>query len=147
MKCENMNIKDYLNKKGILYKEKNGELITNCIFNNCDSNSMQNEAHLYFSVETGQYNCKKCGEKGNLLTLLKHFGDSSYNNYTSKKASRFNPELVNSCHQNLPNHIRQYLNSRGLPDHIIDAFELGWGEFYEKKWITIPIKNDKGEYI
>ena len=73
---QTITIKEYLIRKGIHFREQNGELITRCLFNNCDNDSRNNEAHLYFNAETGQYDCKKCGEKGNIITLAKHFGDN-----------------------------------------------------------------------
>ena len=60
---QNKTIKEYLSEKGIIYRENGKELITKCIFNNCDNDSASNEGHLYFNTETGQYDCKKCGEK------------------------------------------------------------------------------------
>ena len=72
---QTITIKEYLIRKGIAFRESGKELITHCLFNGCDSDSKGTEAHLYFDAETGQYNCKKCGEKGNLITLAKHFGD------------------------------------------------------------------------
>ena len=68
-------IKEYLSKKGIGYRESGRELIAKCIFSNCDLNSRENEGHLYFDIDTGQYQCKKCDAKGNIITLQKYFGD------------------------------------------------------------------------
>lgn len=81
-------ITEYLNEKNISYTERGNELITKCLFSNCDQDSREGEAHLYFNKETGQYDCKKCGVKGNLLTLKKHFGDSSGTPRTPKQSSR-----------------------------------------------------------
>jgi len=64
MNLTNITIKDYLSQKGIVFRESGRELITKCLFNDCDRDSKGDEAHLYFSIETGQYDCKKCGEKG-----------------------------------------------------------------------------------
>jgi len=72
---QTITIKEYLDKKGIEYREFGKELITKCLFNACDDDSKGNEAHLYFNTETGQYDCKKCGEKGNIFTLAQHLGD------------------------------------------------------------------------
>ena len=69
MELQTITIKEYLNRKDIAFRERGKELIAHCLFNGCDDDSRGNEAHLYFSVETGQYECKKCGEKGNLVTL------------------------------------------------------------------------------
>ena len=137
-------ITDYLNEKNIPYTERGNELITKCLFNGCDQDSREGEAHLYFNKETGQYDCKKCGAKGNLLTLKKHFGDGSGTVRTPKQ--EFSAELVEECHQKLPLSIRQYLNARGVSDETITRFKLGYGTFYRKKWITIPIKDTFGNY-
>src|ERR1051325_6306444 len=46
-------------------------------------------------------------------------------------------------HDALPKRIRHYLNSRGIPDHIINSSILGWDGWR----ITIPIYNQEGEVI
>lgn len=137
-------ITEYLNEKNIPYTERGNELITKCLFSSCDQDSREGEAHLYFNKETGQYDCKKCGVKGNLLTLKKHFGESSETPRTPKQ--EFSAALVEECHQKLPLSIRQYLNARGVSDEVITRFKLGYGTFYRKKWITIPIKDTFGNY-
>lgn len=142
-------LKEYLTRKGIAFRECNGELIAQCLFNGCDSDSKNGEAHLYFNAETSQYVCKKCGASGNIFTLAKHLGDSINNialNPPKKRLSKFDANLVEKCHQALPAHIRQYLNARGIPDALINEFKLGWGKFYKKWWITIPIKDESGAF-
>ncbi len=143
MNLQTITIKEYLTEKSIKFKESGKELITACVFGNCDADSRNGEAHLYFNADTGQYDCKKCGEKGNLLTLAKYLGDIPQKSTTS---AIFNPELIETCHQALPEHIRQYLRSRGLTDGVIDDYKLGYGQFYCKWWITIPIKDTYGNY-
>ena len=56
---ETLSIKEYLNRKGIEHRESGKELVTKCLFNDCDKDSTGNEAHLYFDSDTGQYDCKK----------------------------------------------------------------------------------------
>lgn len=156
MNLQTITIKEYLIQKGIDFKEANGELITKCLFNKCDEDSGVSETHLYFNIETGQYDCKKCGEKGNILTLAKHFGDSVADtdlNLTkpdkikkSYNVRKLNPLIVEECHQALPVRIREYLNGRGIIDELVSEFKLGWGEFYGKWWITIPIPDKDGKY-
>src|SRR3989344_8349982 len=153
---ETITIKEYLIRKGVQFRESNGELIARCIFGNCDVDSKGKEAHLYFSVTTSQYECKKCGEKGNIHTLAKHFGDATKDialgqlpprTYQKKHDDlKFSAELVGSCHTSLPSRIREYLNARGITDALIDPYKLGWGQFYGQWWITTPIKDHKGEY-
>ncbi len=143
MNLSKITIKEYLSEKGISYRESGGELIVKCLFNDCDRDSNSDKAHLYFNRETGQYDCKKCGEKGNLITLAKHFGDTEPK---PRKTTTFNTELVEKCHQALPPHIREYLHKRGLIDAVIDQHKLGYWQFYRKQWITIPIKDIYGNY-
>ena len=149
-----MNIKsiEYLNKKGIPYKENNGELAIACPFG-CDSDSRPSERHFYMCSETGQYHCKKCDNKGNLITLAKYFGDDLKDgkNKPSKKeksvkAETVTLEQVENWHKNLTQDIRAYLNNRGIPDEFIHRFKLGQGTFYGKEWITIPVKDINGKY-
>lgn len=143
MNLSKITINEYLELKGVPFRESGNELIAKCIFNECDRDSVGNEAHLYFSKETGQYDCKKCGEKGNRITLAKHFGDIFE---TPRRAETINVETVEKYHQSLPPHIREYLQKRGLTDNVIDAHKLGYGQFYRKQWITIPIKDVYGNY-
>jgi len=96
---------------------------------------------------------QKCGESGNIITLAKHFGDGINEialnpRISTKKPSgtKFDAELVDTCHLALPANIRQYLNARGVSDAIIDAHKLGWGKFYGKWWITIPVKDIYGSF-
>ena len=146
--------KEYLTRKGVAFRESGKEIITHCLFNGCDKDSRGTEAHLYFDAETGQYECKKCGEKGNLITLAKHFGNGiseiALNPITPtqnpRKSTKFDAELVETCHLALPANIRQYLNARGVSDAVIDAHKLGWGRFYNKWWITIPIQDIYGAF-
>lgn len=140
--------REYLQQKGIEFQERNGEIIARCVFNDCDKDSRPNEAHLYIHPDTGQYDCKKCGEKGNLITLAKHFGDDLAKPATQPKVKKmkFDSSLVERCHSAMPERIREYLHGRGITDQIIAEYELGFGEFYGRHWITIPIKDETGDY-
>ncbi len=145
-----MTIKEYLDGRGIEFKESNGELVTKCLFNSCDNDSKGTEAHLYFDANTGQYNCKKCGTSGNLATLQKHFGEmpgSIPTPFKIERGPKFDPGLVYKCQEGMAEPIRKYLNSRGITDEIIDKYKLGYGKFYGKQWITIPIADKEGNYI
>lgn len=154
-KLQTITIKEYLTKKGIEFRESGKEIITQCLFSGCDKDSKGTEAHLYFNAETGQYDCKKCGEKGNLITLAKYLGDGISEIAIIQPTSKKNPQssgnfdvgLVESCHQALPANVRKYLNDRGITDVVIDARKLGWGKFYCKWWITIPIEDVNGNFI
>lgn len=142
-------IKVYLQNKGIAYKESNGELITKCLFSNCDNDSYGPEAHLYFDIKTSQYHCKKCAAKGNIITLKKHFGETAANqieNKPKRNLRTLTPRMVEDSHNNLTPEIIQYLNNRGITDDIIKENKIGYGNIYGKNWITIPIKDINGNY-
>jgi hypothetical protein len=137
-------IEEYLIEKNIQFREEGKELITKCLFGDCDNDSAGREAHLYFSKETSQYECKKCGEKGNLTTLRKFFGDITTQSKTLFRNASFSDALVQKCHEELPVEIRNYLNDRGIKDEIINEYKLGYGTFYGRKYITIPIAGENG---
>ena len=153
---ETITIEEYLNRRKISFREINGELITKCLFDNCDADSRENEIpHLYFDKETGQYDCKKCGAKGNILTLAKHLGDKPMNVLLNNKKDRpkstttgatLNPNIVEKCNREMPEHIRNYLNARGITDELIRDYYLGFGHFYGKNWITIQVKDEKDRF-
>lgn len=146
-----ISIREYLTKKGIQFIENGDELITKCIFSHCDDDSQEGEAHLYFSINTGQYECKKCGETGNIFTLAQ-FIDGNYdlilqsNNKENLKKEEVSKK-IESSHQNIPGRIIKYLIERGIKKEIIEKYKIGYGKFYGKNWITIPIKDKQENYI
>ncbi len=135
---------EYIQKKGLDYKEMQGgkEVAFPCPFSGCDDDKRPSEEfHCNINTETGLYYCHKCNAKGNLLTLKKHFGDSPKpiqpKPSRPKKTSPL--KMADSCHKDLSEEYRQYFRGRGITDENIDKYKLGCGEFYGKKWLTIPI--------
>jgi DNA primase len=118
------------------------------------------------SIDPPLFMCHACGKKGSIFDwyMFHHNVDfkealiqiaDKYNielpqNKNSKKQGstkeQLTDELIETCHQALPEDIRAYLNKRGIPNTLIDKYKLGWGEFYGKYWILIPVKNKNGEY-
>jgi hypothetical protein len=139
-------IEQYLTKKGITFYISNREIITRCLFSDCDSNNKDNEGHLYFSLETGQYNCKKCNTSGNIITLKKFFGDNDLPSESKKILKSNMIKIVKKCQESLTPEIISYLYTRGLTDEVIGSHRLGYGSFYGKDWITIPITDIDGNY-
>ncbi len=141
-------IENYLTQKGITFWVVGEELITKCIFSNCDSNSREKEGHLYFNINTSQYQCKKCDSKGNLITLKKHFGEIGNKDETEKKRNikSVTPTMVEKFHEALPEEIIKYLNGRGIADEIISKYKIGYKYEYGGWWIAIPIKDIDGNY-
>ena len=152
MIIKHKSVRNYLIGKAITFYEKNGEIITKCLFNDCDKDSKGEEAHLYINSKTSQFECKKCGKRGNIFTLATHFGDSKdsviikdHSLDSSSKEVDFYNQVI-EYHKNLPLRIRGYLNNRGITDEVINSSKLGYGKFYGKNWVTVPIKNKKGNY-
>jgi len=146
---KDIKIDAYLDQKGIEYQRHGKELVAHCPFNDCDIDSQGSEAHFYLNIDTSQYDCKKCGEKGNLTTLMKNFGDEIEKAPKTGRVLRnplFTAELVEKCHREIPGRIRQYLNARGITDELISAHKLGYGLFYGQMGITFPIKDATGRY-
>jgi len=154
-----ISIRDYLSEKGIAFLDRGKELVVKCIFSNCDQNSHGSEAHLYFSTETGLYDCKKCGAKGNIITLKKYLNDfparkggisqPSKNSEPEKKRNvkTITPSMVEKYHQSITPEIRTYLNGRAISDEMISKHKIGYGCFYGSNWIVIPIKDLYGNYL
>ncbi|HEY4963408.1 MAG TPA: toprim domain-containing protein [Candidatus Saccharimonadales bacterium] len=149
MKTElNTNIKDMLAAGNIDYRERGKELITHCIFNDCDADSRGNEAHLYINSETGQYYCHKCGEKGGIKSLRTSLGIVSADLPRQEKNPATNTtKLALNYHEQLPLNIREWLKNRLLLDEDIDDFKLGYGVFFGKSWITIPVRDATGNVL
>jgi hypothetical protein len=143
------NIKDILADSNISFREHGTELLTHCIFNDCDADSRGNEAHLYINAITGQYFCHKCGEKGGIKGLRETLGISA----GVLPPKHVNPEtsaskLATKYHKQLPLNIREWLKTnRLILDEDIDDFELGYGEFYGTSWITIPVRDMNGNVV
>lgn len=60
----------YIRGKGLEYKEQGGQIVLKvCPF--CGDQ----KSHFYMDPGEGAFFCHKCNERGNLITLKKHFGD------------------------------------------------------------------------
>ncbi len=144
-------IREYLTQKKIEFNESGGQLTACCLFSGCDKDSTGKEEHLSFSADTGQYKCFKCGTTGNIFTLAKHLGDDPQDVIIKEPKrqqggaqKKIDEKMVEACRKALPDRIRKYLNSRGITDKVIDESKLGYGAFYKKAWITIPIADHEG---
>lgn len=70
MKVASREIQDYFDMKGWNHQIKAGEhIVQTCPFCN------DSKAHFYMSPDYGLFHCKKCDEKGNLLSLKRRLGD------------------------------------------------------------------------
>jgi len=154
MHYSNITPEEYLVKKGIEYKTLGDELEFSCPFAGCDEDRRDNENyHCSVNAESGLYHCKKCNSRGNMATLAKHLGDTVGDVVQKKEAiqkpkKKFNPALVDICHKKLTLEDRKYLNERGQSNEIIDKEKYGrWESSNGEIRISIPLKDEKGEYI
>ncbi len=136
---------ELLDSQNIDYREHGDEVVLHCLFNECDNDSHGNEAHLYINKNTGLYNCKKCGEKGNFNTLKAHFGIVPERKTVAKRLPANLDKQAEIHHLNLPENIREYLRTeRLLTDEAINDYQLGYMEQRGQRWITIPITDRDG---
>lgn len=143
-------VENYLSAVGIEYKEHGKELMFPCL-NGCDDDDSESEKyHCSINSETGQWHCFKCEAKGNLASLKKLLGDTNSGSTTreSNNVSAMPKKLITiakKCHDDLMKKVenkplRDYLIiERGISLYHINSHMLGCGEFYGKKWFTIPI--------
>lgn len=147
-------VKNYLECKEVEYKEHGNELMFACP-NGCDNDDVESEKyHCSINAETGLWHCFKCEAKGNFFTLKQQFGDVSIANTTksgSKKALAMPKKLLtvaSNCHKELmkPENkllLDYLLIERKITLYNVNTLMLGCGEFYGKKWLTIPIIENK----
>lgn len=136
---------ELLRSNNIEYREHGDELIMHCVFGDCDADSHGIEAHLYINKHTALYDCKKCGEKGNLVTLKQHFGVMPERKVLPKRLPASLDKQASMYHEVLPEDIREYLRTeRLLSDEIINDYQLGYMQERSWHWITIPVMAQTG---
>ncbi len=134
-------VEQYLLVKGFEYKKAGNQynLVTGCPF--CKDGKPN---HFYISEE-GLWDCKKCGNKGNLYQLKKELGDEVKNFTPSvvirKKVDELKPkpktpkiafdrDYVTRCYERLfieNTKLADYLiKERKFPESTIQHFQLGW---------------------
>lgn len=139
---------ELLRNNNVDYREQGNELLAHCLFNDCDVDSRGTEAHLYINKVTGLYDCKKCGEKGNLVTLKQHFGILPEPKAQPKRLPASLDKQAAIYHDMLPENIREYLRTeRMLLDEDIEDYQLGYMELRDQRWITIPVTDRTGSVL
>lgn len=149
-------ITSLLENCGIEYKIRGEEIMFPCL-NGCDDDDHESEKfHCSINSTTGQFHCFKCDAKGNLITLKRLLGFSPI-----KKTGYLFENKVKTERQELPQQSsgklmplatqahkklmddsdlrNQIMAERGLTLTDLNNHLIGCGEFYGKKWITIPI--------
>lgn len=103
--------------------------------------------HFYINQETGQFDCKVCGEKGGLYTLRKNFGHNilqSIATVTPKKEEVYPDrkkmlKMVEALKES-KKAMKYLTEERGFTTETIEAFWLGLSEDGK---IAIPVIKDK----
>ena len=83
------------------------------------------KGHFYIDPDTGQWDCKSCGEKGNLYTFLRMVSGIAAAETTVTER-------------------RQLAKDRGLPSRVFRKWGMGVND--DGKWL-LPIKNAKGAVV
>lgn len=68
-------IEQYLTMKGLPFITRGDQILTTCVFNDCDADSRGNEFHLSINHQMCAYRCFKCLEDGHISELAEHLGD------------------------------------------------------------------------
>jgi archaellum biogenesis ATPase FlaH len=77
----------YLSGKGVqVYPAAGDEVTVHCMF--CTDGDPKGKGRLYCNTVEGLWGCKRCGEVGNVRSLLKHFGDTVSGKTEAPRANR-----------------------------------------------------------
>ena len=154
---------EYIQRKSITYKVQSGQAVFNCPF--CDDT----KGHLYMNQTDGTFFCHKCNERGNLITIQKHFGDYQKDRLQMNRPNQKPQEIVRAAfedkgkdyhapegknvteaHQQLLNNktALEYITiTRGLSSETVKAFKIGLMITKDGgHWLTIP-HYEKGKLI
>lgn len=141
-----MDVAEYLRNRGVSYKPAGSKNVhTTCFF--CDERP-EARGRLYINVDPdaevpGLFMCHRCGERGSLASLKKHFGDKPADDDLDQHTRH---EILNTAaqyyHSQLSHYVEvlQYLKGpeRGLTAETLTAHQIG----YAPMNITHEIEND-----
>jgi twinkle protein len=152
-----MNALEYIQTKGFEHKRQGSEIVLkDCAY--CGDEKW----HFYMNPDKGAFFCHKCNERGNLVTLKKHFGDfdreegnrmqsaarkpaegvqkafsakgKAYPLLDENKALEFHHRLLND-----PEALAYVTETRGISLETIKHFMLGLQtDKTGIRWLTIP---------
>jgi twinkle protein len=154
---------EYIQNKGIAYKLQSGQAVLNCFF--CGDT----KGHLYIDQQDGAFFCQKCNERGNLITLQKHFGDYQKDRPQMSKPYQKSQQAVKPAFEDQGKHCPtlddkkateanqrlltdsaalEYITiTRGLSIETVEAFKIGLQIDKDGgQWLTIP-HYEKGKLI
>lgn len=125
----------YLHKKGLHTRvASRDEVHLPCFWHGEDPSD---RGRLYVNVSgdpatNGLYFCQVCGQKGNLITLMRHFGDELPREQDDDRWY-IRQEILNHAadhyHGNLqPEHVKWLREERGLTSASIQKYRIGWAD-------------------
>lgn len=122
----------YLASKGLqVHRATGNEVTVHCVF--CPDGDTKGKGKLYLNTDSWLYDCKRCQERGNRRTLLRHFGDEDELQYLAGSdpylKRRLLEEATTLAHEMLLANERQLeylLNDRGLSPDSIMASKIGY---------------------
>lgn len=152
-------VEKYLSQKGFEFRKIGTQysLITGCPL--CKD---EKPNHFYISEE-GLWDCKKCGNKGNLYLLKKELGDITEKEYkpnyykpqekkvelkakVKQQKITINRSEIEKYFEKMyiekPEIVEYFLKKRGFTEKALNTFKLGW----DGQNITIPIF-EKGKLV
>lgn len=125
----------YLTSKGLVGRSASrDEVCLPCFFHGEDPGTKRGRLYVNVSSDpqtAGLYMCHVCGEKGNLITLMRHFGDEPEkgeeddNRYLKQQIMRLAASYYHSRLE--PEHVK-WLRDRGLTAATIQKHEIGWAD-------------------
>jgi hypothetical protein len=140
----------FLNLQGWPFKRAGEELIASCPF--CEEPDRRPE-HFYMQSRTGVWNCKKCGESGNLYQLRKRLnltsGNCSIQGIRSlgdaisgnRQAKRIPASQIDSMHAALlqdPESLDYCLQTRFWSLDVLKKLKIGLRQDGRGKWFSYP---------
>lgn len=137
----NPDVQDFLEKHDIEFVRAKGaskELVLNV----CPSCGKGEKC--YVNRDTGLWDCKKCGEKGNFFKLKKLYGViddvGTIRQLIGREFKPLDEGTLAQYRAGLAQNgnARDYLASRGFTAATIDHFQLGYKADSEGEWIAIP---------
>jgi hypothetical protein len=142
----------YLASHGLqVYRASGNEVTIHCPF--CLDGDPKGKGKCYVNSETWLYECKRCGERGNRKTLLRHFGDEDTVEYLPGSdpgaRRRVLEEYADHAADLLANNeaMMLYLMGRGLSAETIIESRFG---YVPKNWgacKSLPTDHKKADLI
>lgn len=154
---------EYIQSKGLEYRIDSGEtILKTCPFCGDQKN------HFYMNQDKGAFFCHKCQERGNLITLQKHYGDYEERKTMNRPHTKpqgavrqafedkATPSIVPDekkaieAHERLltdPDAVSYITQTRGISIQTVKAFKIGLQIVQSgSRWLTIP-HYEKGKLI